>query len=349
MKRNIQIAWREWAQCKEAMFWATVYIVGKAVAIFLNARILLLLGSTFDDMDRIQEHLIRLGVLCLIQIGMEILISATFVGKHAMYTSASSRYTKRLLDADYDMYTKYSCSGIVTSTQRLWGIANIGRDVSDIAVESVNVAVIFYSIYQVFPNLIPPVMLIYSIAIILTWKLFKAYGKIDTAVDKMKRKRNQEIDEVINGFAEVRSFCTEAHHQESIVNQNNSILGILRNRNVISIKINCGITLIDGGGTLITAWLAARQVIAGNLTPALAITLVMFVWRLMDPLVNMLNQIDSISEKISALDDFAKVLEYENQTVEGNLTIDQFTDKIELKDVGFAYGIPLMKSSLESI
>ena len=338
MKKNIKIAWNEWVQCKPALAWSAVFLVSKSVSIFINARILLLLGSIFDDLGKVNEKLITLVVMCVIQVALDAAITATFIGRHEMYTSASDRYTRRLLHADYDMYTKYSCSSIVTSTQRLWGISSVGKDVSAVLIETVNIVVTLCSIYSVFPKLILPVMATYACGVFLMHILFMVYGKIDTAVDKVKRSRNQEIEEVINGFAEVRSFCTEEHHRESIQKQNASILSMLRKRGYISMILNTGTMVVDGLGTIVTAFIVAPGVISGTLAPARAIMLVMFVWRLMEPLQGIMSLIDMISMNLAALDDFAKVLEYENTVENGTLDIDHFQDKLELVDVGFSYG-----------
>lgn len=50
------------------------------------------------------------------------------------------------------------------------------------------------------------IVIIYGTGAIVIYKLIKIWIKIDNKVDDIKRERNKEIDEIINGFAEVRSF-----------------------------------------------------------------------------------------------------------------------------------------------
>jgi ATP-binding cassette subfamily B protein len=67
-------------------------------------------------------------------------------------------------------------------------------------------------------------------------------------------------------------------------------------------------------------------------------SLVMYVWRIINPLMNIIDFCDQLSDNLSLEKDYESIMNYQNQTVDnGNIELKEFNDKIEIRNVGFSY------------
>jgi subfamily B ATP-binding cassette protein MsbA len=93
------------------------------------------------------------------------------------------------------------------------------------------------------------------------------------------------------------------------------------------------------GSVLLVAVWSVNAVDKGELTVAFAMVLVSYMWQLIGPIENFFEMTDELTENLSQLDDYDKIMTYENKVDDrGPVTLNEFNDKIELKDVAFSYG-----------
>lgn len=317
-------------------------LIARAVNIALGAEVIIVAAKVIEDIPNWQTHLIDLLLVLMIQTFMSGVVSLTSgVSKHNLFTTLNNKYADKVIDADYEMFTKFSCSRIITASEQIWKISSTGGVITDIILNVVTVVVMLVEIWRLAPSMTIPVITIYGIGLILMKIMFKFYYKLDNESDEIKRKRNQEIDEVINGFAEVRSFCTQRKHKDSIHHMNREIVIGRRKRAYVNVALNTVINVIDGIGVVSILIYSIHAISSGTLTVATAMALLTFTWRMIDPLIYLLNNVDELSMNMSQLDEYDKVVSYENWesfTARTDCTtLDVFESKIKFKNVIFGY------------
>lgn len=317
-------------------------LIARAVNIALGAEVIIVAAKVIEDIPNWEMHLIELLLVLVSQMLLSGIVSLTSgVSKHNLFTTLNNKYADKVLDADYEMFTKFSCSRIITASEQIWKISSTGGVVTDIILNVVTVVVMLVEIWRLAPTMIVPVIIIYGIGLIIMKVMFGFYYKLDNESDEIKRKRNQEIDEVINGFAEVRSFCTQQKHKSSIHYMNREIVTGRRKRAYVNVGLNAVINIIDGIGVVSILLYSIIAITSGTLTVATAMALLTFTWRMIDPLISLLNNMDELSMNMSQLDEYDKVVSYENwepfNARTECTTLDVFESKIKFKNVTFGY------------
>lgn len=317
-------------------------LIARAVNIALGAEVIIVAAKVIEDIPNWEMHLIELLLVLVSQMLLSGIVSLTSgVSKHNLFTTLNNKYADKVLDADCEMFTKFSCSRIITASEQIWKISSTGGVVTDIILNVVTVVVMLVEIWRLAPTMIVPVIIIYGIGLIIMKVMFGFYYKLDNESDEIKRKRNQEIDEVINGFAEVRSFCTQQKHKSSIHYMNREIVTGKRKRAYVNVGLNAVINIIDGIGVVSILLYSIIAITSGTLTVATAMALLTFTWRMIDPLISLLNNMDELSMNMSQLDEYDKVVSYENwepfNARTECTTLDVFESKIKFKNVTFGY------------
>lgn len=335
----MKIVIKEWLKDKKATAMLLGWMFLSVSYTCLNAYVTILLGSAVATPDRLVQNLIWIGVVCLVQIGIE-------AGKsylrpmsiHQCFSSAWNRFSDKIIDADVDLFTRYSCAHIHTLTEFIWKLSWGGQNLARAIVDATSVVSLLISIYAVGKSLIIPVAIIYAVGAIIARKLFTFYETIDKEANSIKKKRSQEHEDIINGFMEVRSFCTEEMHRRHIHDYNERIVVGRRKRAHINSLIGVSIEVIDTLGLFAVLIFTSSRILSGDITQAAAMSLIMLVFRIIEPILNIMNFVDDLSENLAMSKDFEKIINYINREPKsGSIEVTKFTDKIEFNNVSFAY------------
>ena len=335
----MRVALREWLKDKRACRHLLIGAVVQFIYIIINARIVMMITDVIDHYDSYTPYLVKLIWVCVIQIIlMSILSLMRGWSRHEIFTTLNDQYEDKILDADYEMFTKLSCSRIITASEQIWKISAIGQQSVQFLMQIVNIITLLTSIYLIVPGIAIPIILVYGIGFILIIRVYKLMSVKDEEADETKRKRNQEMDETINGFAEVRGFCTESRHRNSIHRMNSLILKLRRQKQYANMELNIIIQVIDTIGMAMIILYTVSQIAIGSLTTATGMALIMYVWRIIDPLIMIAEYADELSMNLSQINEYDKVVSYKNRTVDtGKASLESFDNEIVMKDVVFGY------------
>lgn len=329
---------KEWTKSPKACVLIILLLIVRTVSVVVSSEVLLMSIRVIDNLSEWRNHVSMLVVLLIIQASCHIIISYTGYSKDILYERLVCDYCDKLLHVDYKMFTELSCSKIVNASQQIWKIANIG-DLSVWVVMNI-VTLLTYSvqIYRIIKWMVAPVIFIYVIGLIFMKFLFTWYGKIDTEVDDIKRERNQEIDEIINGFVEVRAFNTQVEHAASIRMRGDTIFHSRRKRLHANAAINILYDAIDAATMLFVIWYSVITISNGEMSPAIAAALLSFAWKMLNPMMGLLNNIDNLSMLMSQIDEYKMVVEYKNEySGPSNVDLTTFDTSIDFRNVSFAY------------
>lgn len=204
---KLKIVLKYWMGMKEYLFSMLLGSVLTALVNVMGAQVTLMIGELLDNIDDIQNRipplLVILLAMIIISIIAQCIISKAFNGS---FTKIMDKFTDKVLSVDYNLYTKESASGIDTLSEYGWRIVRVGKRISELIVSLVSIVTYIVAIYKVKKEIMLPILVIYLIGGVLMKYAFKKFDEIDTQADKFKKKRNQELDDIINGFIEVKSF-----------------------------------------------------------------------------------------------------------------------------------------------
>lgn len=315
-----------------------VQIISTLIGIWTNAKMVLVISDILEYPSNSISGLMILATLFVVQIvsyGVGAYLNRICDGH--LYSTLIELYTDKILDADYKMFTDISCSKIITSQEQINRIVNCGNLLTSTITLSVNIIFTLVYMYLVGGMIIIPVILIYSISTIVFKLLFDKYNLLTKDNADKVYKRNQELDECINGFSEVRSFCSQEHHRSSIKGVNLSMFNTTKKRAKINLCIDSCFSGVNMAGTMTLLPLMINAIKNGTISTVQSYSVVMYLWRLVEPLVAIADIISDLSENLSMIEQFDDIMNYDNTSYDGHISLSSFHDSIKLRNVSFAY------------
>lgn len=335
----MKIVLREWLKDKVACMMLLWYILISIVYTILNARVVILISNTISNLSAWQYHLKILILVCIVNTILSMLIAYLRpMSIHHCFGTLNNMYADKVLNADADMFTKYSCAYVNTMSEYIWKITECGKSCARFFLDIVSLIVTLISIYIIGGWMVIPVIIIHGIGAIIAKKLFHEYEKIDKEANEVKRKRNQELENIVNGFTEVRSFNTQDYHRNIIREYNNIIYKGREKRSKIQVATNFSFETIDTLGLVAIIIYSIRGLATGVISQATAMSLVMYVFRIIEPIGRIMDFVDSISDQTAMAESYDKIVSYVNKcTADGSIDMDSFDNSIELRNVNFSY------------
>ena len=335
----MKIIIREWLKDKKACAFLLIGEFAQILYTILNIRIVSVIADAINHYDNCIPYIIK---LIIVQLSLIILIyiSSTFRmrSRNRLFLTLNDLYEDKILDADYEMFTKFSCSNIITSNEQIWKIGSAAQESIRIMNEIIKIVILIISIYLITPRIIIPIAILYGIGFVLIQKAFKMLIDRDEIADKARRKRNAEIHETINGFNEVRSFCTEEIHRKSTRKLNLKVLNARNSKQNVNSGLDVLFHAIDTCGIVLIITYSVSEISKGRMDISAALSLVMYVWRLIDPLVNISDQMTDLSSNFSQIKEYDAVVNYKNNTTDnGKISLSSFNSNIQMRNVSFSY------------
>lgn len=333
------IVFREWRKDPTACAMLVGWFVVSVIYVTLNSVLVILISNTFSDPVYWYKHLMILILVCMTNAVLSMIRGWLRPRSiHHCFVHLNNLYCDKILDADPDMFTKYSCAYVNTMAEFIAKISSAGLEFMRFLLNIVNLTVIIFSIIMVGGAMAIPVIIIHAIGAVVAKILFHEYEKIDKDVQEIKKVRNQEVENIIYGFMEVRSFNTQGYHSKRIHKFNEDILDLMKKRSKIQVLTNLSFETIDAIGLVGVIIYSIRSMAAGVLVQAQAMSLVMYVLRVIEPISQIMDFVDTISDQVALADSYDKIVSYVNTCHPGgNIRMDTFNNAIELKDVSFAY------------
>ena len=335
----MRVVIKEWLKDKRASITLVIFCVASCAKIFVDARLIINIGITFANPDQWKYNLVILSALCLIRTSLGIIASVSNRwSRYKVFETMNNKFADKMLDSDYDLFTKFSVARITTISGFMSNVCQVGASVVEMIKNIVNITVTLVNMYVLAGNIIIPVIIIYAIGIVLMRILFKIYDKQAIEFEKSRKERNQELENIINGFQEVRSFNVIESKRNLIYSMNNKMSVLRINKLKTTMGITTMIELLDSVGIIIVTFYSINRVIGGEMSVSTAMSLVMFVIRIAAPLIQTLNFTDELASKLSLAKDYDELMKYKNiDHPEAIMTLNSFKDKISINDVKFAY------------
>lgn len=337
----MRVVLNEWKHDPVACMYLAIWFVVSVVYTVLNAYVVILISNTFAsaNSDEFRKNIFILLAVCLIQICLS-MIRGYFrpLATHHCFGTLNNRYADKVIDADADMFTKFSCAHINTLGEYIFRISGMGVHFGFFVINIINIITTLVSIYIVGGKLVFPVIVIYGIVAIVAKRLFHTYDVLDKRADEIKKVRNQEMENIVNGFAEVRTFNTQEYHRKRIADFNDAIYADRVKRSRIQMWINCIIESMDTVGMSVVIFYAMGLMVKGLINQAQSMSLVMYVFRIVNPISEIMDSIDTFSMELAMAKQYGELIGYVNHnSISGNIRLDEFNSSIEMENISFAY------------
>lgn len=335
----MKIIMREWLKNKKAFSLMVLHIVMSIVYNALNAWVIVLISNVLSNPVDYVPHLVKLLIVCAVQMVLgPVKKYVRSLGRRQGFSTVNNAYADKVLDADVDMFTKYSTSFISQQLDYIGKISDAHSATVQFVIDLSYIVTVLVSMYLVAGNMTFWVLLVYGLGAILFRWLFTIYEKTDAQVNNLYRIRNQEIEDCINGFMEVRSFCTQEYHRKRVRKFNQEVYDLGTKRAKLNAWTDVAFEGVDTLGMTVVIFFCIQQLVSGVINQATAMSMVMYVFRIIQPLSAVLDYLDVISEKKAGAKNYDLIASYQN-TVHpgGQIQMDRFDDKIELRHVGFSY------------
>lgn len=335
----MKIVIKEWLRYPKACFILFItFILGITHAV-LNAQVMLVIKDAFENPQNITEYIIKVG--CIYG---TLIVTYALRGKlrqeahHYTFTKVLDHFNDKILDGDVSMYTKYSPAHIQTVSEFTDRIVRVGTDTVRFVEDMLAMIVYIYYMYLVAGRMIIPVVIVYAIGSWCLKVLYSTFTKIDKEANRLKKRRNQEWEDCVNGFLEVRSYNKVEHHRKSLYGYNHDTYRMFSKRSNINSGIYGVIEVVDTIGVLMIMFYSAKMIIKGAMSAAEGVTVVGYALKLMGPLTCALDFIDELSMNLSLSEQFEEVMSYKNLIEdEGKIELSEFNDSIKINNLSFSY------------
>ena len=310
-------------------------IILNSIYIIVNAKILLWLSLALTEENHIYyANLVMVG--CLVNMVLSALVSLLSMQRMLIFTELQNMLVDKVLSSGIDLFSKFSPGTIGHVGNTFNSISGAFSLFLDIIKNAIMVIVYIWSIYEIDDSHIIHVIVIMILIAICMYVVNRQWEKIDKIIDELKNKRNNELDEILNGFMEARSFPgTIEAHRASIFSQNGVLLKLFLKRSVLNVIIS---TVAEFGSGILTVIILLYCIANPSIiTGAISMTLVMYTWRLIEPVCDLVFQMSDLSDMRSGIPKFKEVMDYQNTIINGNINLDSFNSSIDIRDVSFSY------------
>lgn len=327
---------REWAKCPKAVWMTAISQLCDICTYVIDAYIVILVTNAIADWRNIELHIPLILGLSALQTFLT--MGSTWFGRiasHHSFTELNDRFAARVQNMPYSKFVKYAPDHIQNMCERL-GYVSSGIEVLEMLFNNiVHIGVNLIAIYKIDHRLALPVILVYCVGGVASRYTNIRTRKRKKEVLDIKRDRNKEMMETIAAFSETRSNNMQKFHIKSITNKNQRIIStqISVDKTMMGSILVLNSTDLAGLGLVL---LYAKSIILGGMDPATIMALVMYVWRLVNPINNIIHLMPRMSEISQAMPELVEILELEDEE-DGNITLSSFNDRIEFEDMGFCY------------
>ena len=322
--------------CKKAVVCEVLHIIIATIVFSLSALNILVITNLLEY-PSVEKFLILVGIQISVVVLSYYKGKVSRMGGNILFTNLSNRYADKVLSAEYEMFTKFSCSYIITTQEQLWKFASLQSMLTRLIISIIQILINLTGIWYVGKALILPVGVIYLLGCVVLKNLFRKFVEIDSYRDRLKHERNKETDAVINGFEEVRSHCTQKHHQQSIHSTNREILNTMNRKNVLNAKVDASYEMIDGCATIVCLGYLLRQIGLGLINATEGLSIIMYLYRLLKPLSMIADIITDFSDSVSMVDQYRSIMDYENNVKDGIISLKEFDSEITFRNVDSSY------------
>lgn len=326
MVKNMKIVLQEWMKNKKAFILIIITLIMNGIYSILSSSLIIKIRDALDNAsDTVMFRTVIIIALANVIIGPLRMMLGKYATQHNL-TEMSLRWHKKLTEADFQLFTKYSCSKVYTVGEFLWSCSTIMNQILYMCTCVVTIISTIAGMWILGGKLILPVIGLYGLSAFLFRYLFGLYEKIDDELHVFTKARNQEIENSINGFSEVRAFGEQETHMKNMGKILTDMESLKLKKQGLHGFTTLSFEVVDFIGMILVLIYCLAQIRDGLMTPATAMSLVLYVFKIIDPLANILDFMENLSASTATAKDFKEIMDYVNHIQNGEINMEGFND-----------------------
>ncbi len=259
--------------------------------------------------------------------------------RYQIFNYLTVKLMQKLTSADYKMFVKYSPGTILKITSDVESIYRLIDYTIDIVRSAIYIIITLIFIGTINTVVVIPVMIGMAIVGAISHYFIKKMNKISNEIDELRKADHNLTDEIINGFVEIRSYPKVA---EELLRKSIGYRDTLYRTTCKKLTLNIfWNTYISGFCNLISVGLLLYLILlkgqSGIFDNTMAMTLIMYTWQLMNPMISITSQISDAVELYPKIHGYESILEYQNELKDGNIKLESFNDAITINNLNFEY------------
>lgn len=334
----MKIALKYWVKDPKAFVSYIATIGVDVINIILNTMFVRYLPLVFTNAD--VETYVEFAAILLGQIVTGSIMGYSYrLSKMHMHTALNKMFADKISSANYQLFTEVSCSKINSVSHFMWSAAKTMDCISDIITMCINVVAILVAIgYDAGWSILVPIVALYGVFLLVMKMIYKRFNAIDSVRKTCQTQRDQELNNIIDGFEILRIFNNKARHLGLFNEKCDDAYDIQVKKSKLNSKMRAVINIVETIAIGIVVIYSIRQINAGVITSAVAVSLVMYVTRIISPITQILETSDELSETLVYSKDFEMLMNYsEPTTKDRTIDLNSFDDEIKFNNVGFSY------------
>lgn len=338
----MKIIIREWAKCPKAIWFVILNIVMAAIRVYAATEFTLTIPKVIGDPGNLYgahfQYLVIMGIVTVIADGLRRRTNSR--GRREFYTATIDRYTKILTEADYEIFTKHSLANITHMQNFINDAATAGGLLTNGVNFIVSITVMAVRIYQVMPSLLIPMIGACALVGFLVRGLYTKLHKNDKKTKESIEVRNQILENIINGFTEMRVHNMGNLLKDRCIRENHRIYDLGNGNAKYNSEIDAVVSAMHYTGLVIAIIYAANMVMSGALSIATAMIMVTLTGDMLYEIQFFVDFVNDASSMTSMADAYEKFMREasDKHLSEGTIDVGTFQDSIQFRNVNFAYG-----------
>lgn len=335
----MKIALKCWAKDPKALALYMGTMVVDIVFIVLGVLMVRMLPILFSGEISLETGLIFGGILVGQCITNTIIAYGYRMAKMHLNTFLQKEYGAKMTDAQYRMFTEVSCAKVWSIGEFMWNAASVMDCITNVFTLGIQlIATLFAMATLAGWELIVPIVIVYALFAVIMKPITKRFNEIDDKRKQIFKARTEEMHSIVDSFEIIRVFNSANKHLNALGGLLDDGFNNQKKKSTINSLMRLLVTIVESVGVAITVIYSIWQIGEGNLTAAVAVSLVMYVTKLIEPLSYILNNIDSISENLAYANDYDMIMKYEEiDKDKRKVTLSEFNDNITINNIGFQY------------
>ena len=334
MKGRFKFIMKAWFDTPSAIIMIIVWTILQTIYSWVSTKNTIFVSKSITNKNT--DDIIMLVFLSLVL--MVISLVSPYIKARANSTFFCNEYNKFMSvisKSDYTLFTKYSNSQINTSMEFIGYMKQYTMCILRMIIAAVSIIIIIVNVAEISVNLLIPVISLYVIGSIACKFIFSKFNVIDRDMRKSWKVRNQISDNLIAGFQESKTFDSGSRELSKIIHLNEISWYAVRRKGFIQSILYSAIDCIDYVGTILVV---IYVVFFANVSTQDAIALTMLISRVINPVIQILDLVDSFSDGANNYTDYRTIIEWKHENNSGDIELSEFDDSIELDNISFSYG-----------
>lgn len=256
---------------------------------------------------------------------------------HDCYSANCNLLADKLLSADVRLFMDNSCAKMATIQGAISDLCGAGWYIALVLTSIMQIGTVIISLIEIAGWAVVPVATLYLVILIAGKFIYPNLHALGKKVANITTVRNQEMEDIVYGFMEVRTLDTKEYHRDAIRTKNAERVNIFNQKARLGMAFGAIVSLVDNMALIVAVMICTKLIISGQLTVASGVAICALITDITDPLMLALDIIDDFSTLVGHGPDFLMVMDCQNSETSGDLTISDFKRAIEIQDLSFSY------------